>query len=1049
MKGLLLVIILLFTFLTCLGLFFFRNYLGIDDVFSLLIYVISIFLILFVFLLVVPLFIKVQWISLLEKIYIKNEGNKEKKVQNDKFKILRNKIKNSNKIIVGIIGEQEVIDLSFPNLTQKLYIEDKDYLYVYALEANKKWLNFRGCGKRVFDSVLYVTSPNFLYSEDYYDISTFINNIGMIISVNITCIVDHSFNKDAVCYSYKLNHKDFNNENLLKEDIVNLIDNLKCAVVCEVENSTKYSHISSFLQEFAQNAEKFCGRLFSFVKKSKSKNIISRITFIDGGVYNNNIKGCFISPNTIYKKNVSSFFDYCCLSLVALACLWVWIGFTTIKDVNKEYKNIEEQLQYKECLGIDEIIKNNQIINNDSVWSSLSTQVKILPFLPFTSVFNEQKSYLTDKYVSTPFYNLLSSTLELKLKSLSVLNEYSEKNKNDLYNSLKLYLILGKHKELNEQNFVKEQLLYLLPCSKKEELLSVLKQSLTLSQNKDFILDNRIIATARSVLLNQNNALLDIDKYYENLKLEAHKIYIPQNLSSLLKSDVSLVWDSSETLDGIYSKEAWENFFSVKLRELDKKLSKDLDWVIIDIEEQEDSSIVKQMKAKYFGEYIDNWLSFLNSINWINSSSINESIAQINKYTARNNSCLINLLKIIAYNTNLRKVESKIDVKYLKVSSKFKEMESKVSSAVKEYNTRDFIEESNNEVDEVLLYKTFEPIASLLNDVALDNGSSTYYDYTFNIRQYMEKLVYLKRRMYLISSSSNASKEAINYVLSSHNLANNNEFSEGISFATLLEEQIGVDFIPFSQAVFKGIFANSWDNITVPAQKQLNSLWQQQVYKIWKDELSQKYPFVASENEVSFSLIKKFFNPNKGTYYSFINKYLNNFVDLSEEDFTYSDEQNINFSYAFYKSFDYCNNVSRIAFLNADGVINFELRPLGGVGITESELIIDGEKIKYFNQVATWKKISWPKSNAEKLTKLSWTQEKTGVSRHITFKGDWGFLRLLEMAKIEQLEENLYILTFSVEDGFILQYKLKTEYLGGPLEFLKAKTFKMPKNIID
>lgn len=1050
MKVLLSVIIVIFTFLICLGLYLFRSYLGIEDFFSLSIYIGSILLILFVFLLCVPLFIKVQWITLLEKLYIKKDTVKAKKNKNDQFKILRHKIKTSKKIIVGIIGNRDIIDLSFPNLTQKLYLEDHDYLYVLADMADRKWLNFRGLGKRVFDSVLYITNPSLLSKDDFYGITAFIENIGMIISVNIACIIDSSFNHDAVCYSYKLNHKAFKDQKRLKNDVEDLISDLKCAAVYEIENNSNYSYISGFVSYFSENVDDFCKNLFDFVKKSKIKNSISRITFIGGGIYNNNIKGSFISPNTIYKKNANSLYDYCYLLLLILACCWVWIGYLTIKNATNEYKNIEEKLYITEYSEMDEIIKNYNMISNIDELDSFMFKIKSLPFFFYSKVLDDQRAKLYNQYVVVPFYKSTGTLLESEIESLTLLKKFSDENKKDLYNLLKLYLIFAKNKENDEITFVKENLLKLLAEYQPEDVMRVIDKSLASNEKNVFGLDNRIVTNSRNILINQNSSLLDVDKYYDNLKEEAQKRYLPLNLSSLLKNDVGLVWDNIQPLDGIYTKEAWKNFFKVKFNELEKQLSKSLDWVLIDLDDQEDSSLVKKLKNKYFEEYIDNWLVFLNSINWNSSSSINESIAQINKYTSRNNSCLIGLLKAIATNTDLRELKNTLQPNSLKLPSKFKSLENKLDNLNNELNIDDYSAEyEDSPADENLLYKTFEPLSILLNDsVAEHKGSEMSYDYSFNIRQYIEKIVFLKRRMYLLSSG-NASKDAINYVLSSYNSANNNEFTNGLSFAILLEEQIGDDFIPFSEAVFKSIFENAWNNITVPAKMHLNNLWFQQVYKVWKDDLSQKYPFTESENEASYGLIKKFFNPNKGIFYSFLNKYLRSFVDLSEDEFTYNNDQTINFIPAFYQSFDYCNTISKISYLNADGAINFELLPLGGSGISESELSIDGLKIKYFNQVSSWKRLSWPQNNTEKNTKLTWVQESTGLSHQRVFTGDWSFIRFLETAQVEQIDENLYLLTFSLDDHLNIQYQLKTEYLSGPLEFLKAKSFNIPKKIVE
>ncbi len=125
----------------------------------------------------------------------------------------------------------------------------------------------------------------------------------------------------------------------------------------------------------------------------------------------------------------------------------------------------------------------------------------------------------------------------------------------------------------------------------------------------------------------------------------------------------------------------------------------------------------------------------------------------------------------------------------------------------------------------------------------------------------------------------------------------------------------------------------------------------------------------------------------------------------------------------------------------------FELRAKPERDVAETDLTIDGQTLRYFNQMESWQRLRWPGDRDNPGVVLTWTGVNTGARLFGDYSGDWGLIRWLEQAQVKVLEKSRYRLTFTTPEGVPLSWVLRTEQDTGPLALLKLKGFQLPAEI--
>ncbi|STU84381.1 type VI secretion protein VasK [Klebsiella pneumoniae subsp. ozaenae] len=105
------------------------------------------------------------------------------------------------------------------------------------------------------------------------------------------------------------------------------------------------------------------------------------------------------------------------------------------------------------------------------------------------------------------------------------------------------------------------------------------------------------------------------------------------------------------------------------------------------------------------------------------------------------------------------------------------------------------------------------------------------------------------------------------------------------------------------------------------------------------------------------------------------------------------------FNPAFLRAINQLSQLSDILFTDGSQGISFELQARPAPEVVETQLTIDGQKLRYFNQMADWQTFRWPGETYKPGTLLTWTTVNAGTRLFGDYSGTWGFIRWLEQGK--------------------------------------------------
>ncbi|MCX2643558.1 type VI secretion IcmF C-terminal domain-containing protein, partial [Klebsiella pneumoniae] len=127
--------------------------------------------------------------------------------------------------------------------------------------------------------------------------------------------------------------------------------------------------------------------------------------------------------------------------------------------------------------------------------------------------------------------------------------------------------------------------------------------------------------------------------------------------------------------------------------------------------------------------------------------------------------------------------------------------------------------------------------------------------------------------------------------------------------------------------------------------------------------------------------------------------------------------------------------------------ISFELQARPAPEVVETQLTIDGQKLRYFNQMADWQTFRWPGETYKPGTLLTWTTGNAGTRLFGDWSGTWRFILGPEQGKRHPLDPSQGMMSFSAPDDRTPQGGLPSQLGRGPLALLALRGLTLPAQI--
>jgi type VI secretion system protein ImpL len=532
--------------------------------------------------------------------------------------------------------------------------------------------------------------------------------------------------------------------------------------------------------------------------------------------------------------------------------------------------------------------------------------------------------------------------------------------------------------------------------------------------------DNSVVALARHSL-SQYPA---IERIFARLKDEGSGKIPPFTLTQATGGKSLEYLTSNHDVPGVFTEAGWRSYFKDAVGQAGKEVVSD-DWVLgpsssyLSAGKATDADYERLLRDKYFAEYGDEWMKFLEGISVRPMADLSEARAALSSFSQQD-SALSRLLVNVAANTMLRKEPEKGSSVGNLVSGALSTLG--LSSPV---NRADLIDAVSAQ---------FQPLHEL---VTSPDGGKT----PSMAAQYILALNKVQIQLESMFGAGVQWDQVKAYVDAIATNITSNEFKEAYRLTGIVNKQCTTrntqPIAPFLEQPLR----ETWAAVLKDVGYRLDGLWKTQVCDNFKRDLENNFPFNPTGRDVPLLTLSQFLKPNDGILDAFYQKELRMFVAPSGDG--YSPRPLINervaFSPTFLEFLGKMNSVRQALFPpgSPDISVLFDLTPDSAPGVTESLLEVDGQRLRYRNEPPAPSSMSWPSKAGVSQAKLSISLGGTG-DRPATqpFEGEWAFFRLLALARVSAQSQTTFTANWSLPsaDGRKLdvRYKLQSRSIRNP-----------------
>ncbi|MFI3135956.1 MAG: type VI secretion system membrane subunit TssM [Methylococcaceae bacterium] len=253
------------------------------------------------------------------------------------------------------------------------------------------------------------------------------------------------------------------------------------------------------------------------------------------------------------------------------------------------------------------------------------------------------------------------------------------------------------------------------------------------------------------------------------------------------------------------------------------------------------------------------------------------------------------------------------------------------------------------------------------------------------------------------------------------------------------------------KSMTQALATGNQDLIMDSSKSQLNRLWQSEVVPLYQSAIQGRYPFArASSKEVTLDDFSRFFAPG-GVLDAFFNTHLKAFVDTSGKSWRMITQNNqaIAVSSSALAQLQAATKIRPIFFTGGGTapLVKFNLKPLSlDANATSFWLSIEGQQSNLTqNELGKSSAFQWPGTDGSRLVSFGF-ETKDGKKLHKEVEGQWSWFKVLEMAHIQQTDQDKYLLTFNI-DALQARYELSASSVNNPFSLNVFNAIHFPLNL--
>ncbi|BBV29941.1 ImcF-related family protein [Citrobacter werkmanii] len=570
------------------------------------------------------------------------------------------------------------------------------------------------------------------------------------------------------------------------------------------------------------------------------------------------------------------------------------------------------------------------------------------------------------------------------------------------------------------------------------KLLSFYAQNLPAHPEWKIKPDAELISTVRQILLKQigqRNA--ESGLYQEMLKRVASN-WPDLTLADMTgDTDASTVFRTDEVVPGMFTRQAWEEQVQDAINEVVKARRDEIDWVLTEKTHQTGSDISPEaLKARlterYFTDFGNAWLKMVNSIQWQEAASLSEAIAQLSLIGDVRQSPLVALMNTLNF-------QGKTGQKGELLADSIVDSAKKLIGQKK--NAKQFIEQAQGPKGP--LDGVFGPLMGVM-----EGKEGTSRNGNLSFQSWLARVTQVRLKLQQVTSAPDP--QAMSQMLAQTIFQGKAiDLTDTRDYGSLVAASLGQEWNGFGQSLFVQPLDLAWRQVLVPAAGSLNARWQATIVDQWNKAFAGRYPFKATGSDASLPLLAQFLRSDSGRITTFLKTNLGGILHQEGNRWVIdpSASQGMVISPDFLRAINQLAELSDIVFSQGDAGVNFELMARPSRDVARVQLTLDEQHLDYFNQMESWQSFIWPGNTYYPGVSLSWRSVNSGMQLYASNQGNWGFIRLLNKARITPLDASRTQLVWITADGNPLKFVMRSELGNGPLALLKLQGFTLPDTI--
>lgn len=504
-------------------------------------------------------------------------------------------------------------------------------------------------------------------------------------------------------------------------------------------------------------------------------------------------------------------------------------------------------------------------------------------------------------------------------------------------------------------------------------------------------------------------------------------------------TDARRLFTTDEVVPEMFTRQAWEGGIQQAIDKVASSRREEIDWVLSDSRKTVSTDLSPEaLKARltrrYFTDFAGSWLNFLNSLRLNPATNIADVTDQLTLISDVRQSPLIALMNTLAWQGQAGQQREGLS-------------DSLIKSAKDLVGGKDKpVIDQSAAGPQGPLDDTFGPLLQLMGKNTGSNVMSA--DSTLSLQTYLTRITRVRLRLQQVANASDP-QEMMQTLAQTVFQGKSVDLTDTQQYGSLISASLGEEWSGFGNTLFVQPLTQAWETVLLPSATSLNDKWRRSVVANWHTAFDGRFPFAASKSDASLPMLAEFVRKDSGRIERFLTTELNGVLH-KEGSHWVPDKVNSHglvFNPAFLRAINQLSQLSDILFTDGSQGISFELQARPAPEVVETQLTIDGQKLRYFNQMVDWQTFRWPGETYKPGTLLTWTTVNAGTRLFGDYSGTWGFIRWLEQGKRHPLDRSQWMMSFSAPDGRTLQWVLRSQLESGPLALLALRGLTLPDQI--